>query len=343
MVPDAAELKREAPVSGLPDLPHSWEGIVAGFPDRSNWSITLFTSGTTGIPKRVKHTFRSLTRAVQTGDHHRSSVWGFAYNPTHIAGLQVLFQALVNGNPLVDIFMSERQVILDAIERYGITHISATPTYFRLLLPVEQSFSGVQRITSGGERFDPKLMTAVGDMFPNARVRNVYASTEAGTILAGTGEIFSADEAQRDFLRIVENELWIHRDLLGESPGLQLDAEWYHTGDMVEILQESPLTFRFLSRRNEMINVGGYKVNPHEVEDQLRELEGIVDARVYGQTNSVVGNLLCCDIVTEQEGFPDDRTIRSALRERLQPFKVPRMIHRKAQLDHTRTGKLKRQ
>ena len=61
-----------------------------------NWKITLFTSGTTGIPKKVSHDFKSITRFVKVTERNKESIWGFAYNSTHMAGIQVFFQALLN-------------------------------------------------------------------------------------------------------------------------------------------------------------------------------------------------------------------------------------------------------
>lgn len=56
--------------------------------------ITIFTSGTTGQPKQVRHTIQTLTRSVRIGTGYQGQVWGFAYNPTHMAGLQVFFKLL---------------------------------------------------------------------------------------------------------------------------------------------------------------------------------------------------------------------------------------------------------
>jgi len=59
-----------------------------------NWKITLFTSGTTGIPKKVSHNFTSIARFVKISEHNEKSIWGFAYNPTHMAGIQVFFSGI---------------------------------------------------------------------------------------------------------------------------------------------------------------------------------------------------------------------------------------------------------
>ncbi len=152
-------------------------------PPPENWKITLFTSGTTGTPKKVSHDFKSITRFVRISEHNRKSIWGFAYNPTHMAGIQVFFQALLNGNSIIRLFGLNTDEIYNEIRNNSITHISATPTFYRLLLPCDEAFPSVEKITSGGERFNEKTFNQLEKIFPNAGITNVYASTEAGTLL----------------------------------------------------------------------------------------------------------------------------------------------------------------
>jgi len=303
------------------------------------WRITLFTSGTTGLPKRVSHSFDSITRFVQKSKNHSSSIWGFAYNPTHMAGIQVFFQALLNGNPIVRLFGLSKEQIFESISDFAITNISATPTFYRLLLPESNQYPTVRRLTSGGEKFDEKTINALKQIFPNSKITNVYASTEAGTLLASNGNDFSIKSEFKGLIKIVENELVIHKSLMGNSD--TFSNEWYHTGDMVEIVSQNPLNFRFISRKNEMINVGGYKVNPHEVEEAIREIDGVSDVRVFGKSNSVLGNIICSEIVKNNDSL-DESLIRNQLQTKLQEFKIPRIIKFVDKISTTRTGKIKR-
>ena len=95
--------------------------------NKDSWKITLFTSGTTGLPKKISHTFDSLTRFIKIDASRKENVWGFAYNPYHMAGLQVFFQAFLNYNTIVRLFGLERISLINLINEYRVTNISSTP------------------------------------------------------------------------------------------------------------------------------------------------------------------------------------------------------------------------
>lgn len=304
-----------------------------------NWKITMFTSGTTGIPKKVSHDLKSITRFVKVSERNEKSIWGFAYNPTHMAGIQVFFQALLNGNSIIRLFGLDTKDIYNAIKNNEITHISATPTFYRLLLPCSETFPSVERITSGGEKFNEKTFKHLNEIFPNAKITNVYASTEAGTLFASQNDIFSVRPEYESLIHIENNELLIHSSLMG-STETNID-EWYNTGDVIEVVSQKPLKFRFVNRKSEIINVGGYKVNPLEVEEAILTLTGINNVRVYSKSNSVLGNIICCEVVANSNHITES-SIRAFLQSKIQEFKIPRVIRFVEELSTTRTGKLKR-
>lgn len=305
----------------------------------SNWSITLYTSGTSGLPKKVTHSFESITRFIKISDRNINNLWGFAYNPAHMAGIQVLFQALLNGNTLIRLFGLSKEQIYNEIENNSITHISATPTFYRLMLPCDKTYLTVKRITSGGEKYDVKIINQLKSVFPNAKITNIYASTEVGTLLASDRETFVIKPDYEHLIKIKDGELLIHKRLMGNSD--TKIGEWYPTGDLIEIIANSPITFRFVSRRNEMINVGGYKVNPNEVEEVMRNIPGIKDVRVYGKINSVLGNIICSEVVKSEIGL-NETTIRIILKSTLQEYKIPRLIRFVNKISVTRTCKILR-
>lgn len=262
---------------------------------KSAAEITIFTSGTTGQPKKVLHSISSLTRSVRIGERYANQIWGYAYAPTHMAGLQVFFQAFENENTLVNIFGRSRNEVYRCISNHHITHISATPTFYRLLLPFEKEYDTVIRVTLGGEKSDERLYDSMRCVFPNAKINNVYASTEAGSLFAAKGNCFQIPEAIRDKFGVEDDELLIHKSLLGRSDSFKFEGDYYHSGDLIEWVDKSMGLFKFKSRKNELINVGGYKVNPGEVENVLLSIDGIQQVLVYGKANSVLGNILCAD------------------------------------------------
>jgi len=319
----------------------SIQDVVAAL-QHSTSEITIFTSGTTGQPKKVIHTVSTLTRSVRIGDKYQAQIWAYAYNPTHMAGLQVFFQAFENLNTLINVFNTQRSEVYELIAKYKITHISATPTFYRLLLPYEKAYDSVIRVTLGGEKSDKNLYDTIVKIFPSAKINNVYASTEAGSLFAAKGDCFQIPERIRDKFTVVDDELLIHKSLLGRSDSFKFEEGYYHSGDLIEWVDKEQGLFRFKSRKNELINVGGYKVNPGEVENILLSIAGVKQVLVYGKANSVLGNVLCADIQLEDGSLLTNVDIKKALSSQLQDFKIPRRIKFVEEFELTRTGKLKR-
>ena len=335
------ESKVNVAESIAPTCFQTMDEVVAAV-QNSKSEITIFTSGTTGQPKQVVHSIATLTRSVRIGDRYKGQVWAYAYNPTHMAGLQVFFQAFENQNTLVNVFNQTREYVYQQISKKGITHISATPTFYRLLLPFEQAYECVIRITLGGEKSDQHLYDSIMKIFPNAKINNVYASTEAGSLFAAKGDCFQIPEAIKDKFKVVDDELLIHKSLLGSSDSFKFTDDYYHSGDLIEWVDEAQGLFRFKSRKNELINVGGYKVNPGEVEVAIQDIEGVRQAMVYGKANSILGNVLCADVVMEPGFTLTELDVKKKLGAQLQDFKVPRRIKFVEEISLTRTGKMKR-
>lgn len=369
---------------------------------QTGFALTLFTSGTTGRAKQFTHSLEGLTRMLKVSAAHESNVWGLAYNPTHIAGVQVILQAFFNGNLLVNLFKASREEIVRALVDHQVTYLSATPSFYRLLLPLKLPCARMRAITLGGERSDAALLAKLRYAFPSARIRNIYASTEMGTLLVAEGEVFAIPAELLARVVVRKNRLWIHRSLLGKTEsgkgkteigrsdlrgdggagwakrkvesgneesdgeaGLRSQfsafsfqfSEWYDTGDDVEIVSDNPLRFEIMVRDRDWVNIGGQKVNPHEVEDLLHSHPDIRAARVFGRKNSVMGQVLCAEVVQgkaecrkqrtksrEREDTPqlNEAHLRTWLAARLQAVKVPRMIRFVDHLGTTRTGKLSR-
>ena len=330
----------EKQLSETVSLPHSslssFDEFLAKIAATKHWKLGFFTSGTTGRPKYIKHDLHVLARNVKTGARFSKNQWGFCYNPTHFAGIQVFLQAIFNKNTMVNMFHNDYALAERSLKHYAITHLSATPTYYRSIYPqLYGTYPLVERITFGGEMFDDQIAKMLLSYFPNARITNVYASTELGSILAGKGNSLKIPEEFSDRIRISdENELQVHKSLMGESES----DEWFNTGDLVERKEDG--TLQFVSRKSEMINVGGYKVNPHEIEEIIIQLPEVNDVVIYGRDNRITGKLIVADVKLSGISSGDMETkIMEHLKSRVQPWKIPRIIHIVDDIDRTRTGK----
>lgn len=317
------------------------QDIVDAFLKNLDCQISLYSSGTTGIPKKITHTLKSLSKNVKRNESHKTDVWGFAYNPTHIAGLQVFLQAIFNCNKIVYLFRESKADIIRNLLSHEVTHISATPTFFRMLYDPKYTISSVKNISSGGEKFDESIASKLSKMFPNARFMNIYASTEFGTLFASRGEIFEIKTEFQNSVKIVNDELWVSIEHLGQSDSIQNVDGWYRTGDLVNVINTDPLQIKIIGRINDSVNVGGQKVFPTEVEEVINSISQVLDCKVYGIKNSVMGNILSCDVIRADESFTEN-DLHAILSGKLKDFKIPRIVNFVDSLTQTRTGKLSR-
>lgn len=303
--------------------------LIKELPSRilaSQSKVGIASSGTTGMPKWVYHRMDTLARSVKISPKHRDDVWGLAYPPDRFAGMQVFLQAICNLNTIVSFLGLPPEKIHDAIEQYGVTHLSATPTLFRLLLSGCNKHENVRSITVGGEVCHSFLKDELRHVFPNAQFRNIYASTDSGAVFSSDGDSFVVSNEMKNLLRIENGQLWLHSTLVAESLRENCIDSYLWTGDEVEIVHQSPLTLRLLARESDWINVGGFKVNPHEVESALLQIDGVAEARVFPMRNSVVGYLVCAEIVLKNNVHFSVADIRRILSSRLNPYSIPRII-----------------
>ncbi len=332
---DDAELATRIEIDGNLSV-HSMRELT-GQIQLQHWKLWMFTSGTTGLPKKVCHTYETLARNVRVSERYAKHIWAFAYRFSHMAGIQVLLQALMNANPMIYVFESAPVDVVAQMQKYCCTHISATPTFYRNVFPfLKNDLPDLTDLTMGGERYDSDICNKINAALPNVKLHNIYAATETGSILNSTGNDFIVPEKYKDKVKIsVDKELLIHRSLLGQFP---VDGDWYNTHDLVE---EYEGKLHFLSRKSDLINVGGYKVNPLEVEEAISQVPGVLDCIVKGKPNSVLGNILIAEIV-KVETF-EERDVKQAilteLKQKMQAFKIPRMFKFVEEIEHTRSGK----
>lgn len=323
------------------------------FQGLTDWVMT--TSGTTGQPKLVVHSLDSLTRTTKRDQSRgRGQVWGLLYDYTRFAGLQVVLQTLLSGASLVmpstDLPLDERIAIL---AKEGVTHLSATPTLWRkiLMTPGAEALA-LRQVTLGGEIADDAVLSALTRRFPTARVTHIFASTEAGVGFsvtdgrAGFSETYLQTPPQGIGLRVEDDHLLIRNELvapeyLGGRGQLAQDG-WVNTGDLVRIEGGRVL---FMGRSSGVINVGGDKVHPEEVEAAILSHPQVQMAQVYAKKNPIVGALVAADI-QPVAGLSDPAALRNELKDwlaaRLERHKVPAFIRMVEKFETNAAGKLKR-
>ena len=326
--------------------------------EASEFAILLATSGTTGGPKVARHSPERLLgriRRPETGG--QPPTWLLTYHPATFAGMQVTLTSLMGGGTLVS---CEQAAVADLVAvalKYGATHVSATPTFWRaflMILGADAHRLPLKQATLGGESVDQVIIDRLASTFPGVGIAHIYASTEAGALFAvRDGRAgFPArwlDEPVEDVsLRITDGILEVRspramHGYLGGNAGNALTSDgWLNTRDRVE-LQGDRVLFR--GRQDSVINVGGAKVLPEEVEAVLLRAPGIADVRVSGVSNPVSGQVVCAELVLEPDHDADvtRRQLLALARHELEPYQVPRIVRIVQAIQYSESGKKSRQ
>ncbi len=354
---------------GLPDdllggmahfrLPQDFDGLADACGRQADCETTwvVATSGTTASPKLVGHTLSSLTRTSKLSIERGNGVrWGLLYDFARFAGLQVLLQSLLSGSTLISPSPGaplEQQ--LGELVEGGCTHLSATPTLWRKLLML----SGVERLplkqaTLGGEIADQRVLSTLQKTFPEARVTHIYASTEAGVGfsvsdgLAGFPAAFVQSAPGGVEIQVRQGRLFVRNcgvrgKYIGSDDRFADSEGFVDTGDAV---LQSGDRYLFLGRENGVINVGGSKVHPEEVERTLLESPYVWQARVFPRKSPITGALVAAEVVPACGVEFQPEALRDVLlrhcRERLARYAVPAELRIVGDLPQSETGKLVR-
>lgn len=285
----------------------------------------LPTSGSTGKPKWVAHNLASLARTVKANAEVGATVrWGLLYNPLRFAGLQVVLQALIGGSILVvPADRSDLTTTIAEFESHQVNALSATPSFWRkLLLAGLVDDLNLQFISMGGEIADEVLLATLKEKHPRARITHIYASTEAGVG-------FAVSDGQAGFpATFLENppqgvqlKVDTHGQLLvrpGDSTTSYVDGSrltdgegWIATSDLVE---RRGSRYCFLGRANHVINVGGNKVHPREIEAVALGVPGVALARVQAKQSPIVGQVP--ELIVEPDFSADRPALQDQILER---------------------------
>ncbi|HEY6259935.1 MAG TPA: long-chain fatty acid--CoA ligase [Xanthobacteraceae bacterium] len=328
-------------------------------PQPTEW--VLFTSGTTGRPKMVIHSLAGLTGAITRGANRDSGrVWGTFYDIRRYGGLQIFLRAMHDGGSLV-LSDADEPVgdFLKRLGRHGVTHMSGTPSHWRRLLmsPSARAMSpGYIRLS--GEIADQAILDSLAAFYRPARVGHAYASTEAGVG-------FDVDDGREGFpasligapgdveMKVVDGSLRIRSPrtaiaYVGAGAAPLTDTEGFvDTGDMLEPIGER---YHFAGRKGGIINVGGLKVHPEEVEAVINRHPQVRMSLVRPRKSPITGAIVVAEVVLQDEGKPEGAARSGTLRDeilglcraRLAQHKVPAMISFVPALAVAASGKLER-
>ncbi|UFZ03368.1 fatty acid--CoA ligase family protein [Bradyrhizobium ontarionense] len=321
----------------------------------------MLTSGTSGVPKIVGHTLDGLCGAI-VGDSPAPGeaipVWATFYDIRRYGGLQIFLRAIVGGGSMV--LSDPGEALADHIARLaarGVTHISGTPSHWRKLL-MSGSIEGFRPryVRLSGEIADQAVLDGLKRAFPDASIGHAYASTEAGVGFAvndgleGFPATLLGEGRGAVDMKVVDGSLRIRSKraahaYVGRAAAELTDGDGYvDTGDMVELRGGR---YYFVGRRNGIINVGGLKVHPEEIEAVINGHPEVRMSRAKSRRSPITGGIVVAEVVLTADADPMRadmvrNQILAECRTRLAAHKVPAMIRFVAALDVTPAGKLAR-
>lgn len=306
------------------------EDIVA----KGHSGLILFSSGSTGKPKAMIHDLHSLVGTYLDRKSKKLCILVFLMFD-HIGGLNTLLGSLAMNAKLVLPNVREPEHIGQLIEREGVNVLPASPTFLNLMLiagvPEKFNLRTLKMITYGTEPMPASLLARLKTALPRTRLLQTFGTSETGiaqtTSKSSSSTSMKIDDPNLEY-KIVEGELWLRSktQVLGY---LNADMEaftedgWFKTGDLVELDDDGYLSI--IGRSKEVINVGGEKVLPTEVESVLLGMDAVLDCMVFGEKNALTGQHVVAEIVladgTDQKQFKRD--MRAYCRERLEAYKIP--------------------
>ncbi|MBD8525905.1 long-chain fatty acid--CoA ligase [Pseudomarimonas arenosa] len=294
--------------------------------------LILFTSGSTGKNKAAVHRFSRLIRNVlqKPGAAYRTLIFLMF---DHIGGVNTLLHVLCNGGTAV--FVSDRSVatVCHAIESQRVQLLPTTPTFLNMLLISDKrqayDLSSLELVTYGTEPMSLATLKALNKALPGVRCKQTYGLTEVGILPSRSedaGSTWMQVGGQSYETRIVDGILWIRTDaaMIGylNAPSPFDQDGWLNTRDKVE---ERDGYLRILGRESEIINVGGEKVYPSEIENLILQVENISEVLVSAKASALTGYLVFATVqlIEPEPAAEVERRVRAHCRAHLPPFKVP--------------------
>jgi long-chain acyl-CoA synthetase len=298
---------------------------------RQHPGLVLFSSGSSGKSKAAVHDFTTLLKKFTLPKRTLTTITFLLYD--HIGGVNTLLYTLSNGGTLVTVADRSPEGILSAVEKHQVELLPTSPTFINLVLlsGVHTKFDlrSLKRVTYGTEPMPETTLKRFHELYPNITLQQTYGLSELGILRSkseDSASLWVKIGGEGFQTRVVDGILQIKAEstMLGylNAPNPFTDDGWFDTDDEVEVKGEY---FRILGRRTEIINVGGQKVYPTEVESTILEMDGIRDVLVYGEKNPIMGNIVCA-LVSVGEGIDEKalaKLVKRHCASRLQAFKVP--------------------
>ncbi len=335
---ETVRTKNREPRTRESDRVASRHPLITQLTDAGRAGLILFSSGTTGTPKAMLHDLVRLTEGYAVKAGPGPSTLAFLHYD-HIGGLDILFRALASGAPLVIPESRDPAEIARSIERHGIEVLPASPTFLNLLLlsgAVErQDLSSLKIIAYGSEPMPQSLLRRLGNAFPGVRLQQKFGTSETSAVrvVGRTPESLEMRvEDDRFAWKVIEGELWLKSPsrilgYLNADNSTLGDDGWYRTGDLVEETGDG--YFRIVGRMSDLINVGGEKVFPAEVENVLMEMPEIRECRAFGEPHPLTGQVVAVEVVPAEILTASElkKRIRTFCRDRLESYRIPVKVY----------------
>lgn len=308
--------------------------LMRGLIQRRAPGLVLFSSGSTGKSKAALHDFNELLEKFKTRRHCYTTLSFLLLD--HIGGINTLFYTLANGGTVVSVTSRHPADVCRAIEKHRVQLLPTTPTFLNLLLLSEQykecDLSSLELITYGTEVMPESTLRRLLEVFPNTRFLQTYGLSELGILRSkskSSESLWVKVGGEGYETKVVDGTLWIRARsaMLGylNAPSPFDGDGWFNTGDLVEMDGEY---IRILGRQSDIINVGGQKVFPAEVESVLLQMDNIKDVIVYGEKNPIVGNIVvaCLNLAKPESPVELKKRVYEHCKGRLASFKIPAKV-----------------
>ena len=299
--------------------------------NRGHPGLVLFSSGSTGKSKASLSDFSDILNKFKVPRHSLRTIAFLLFD--HIGGINTLLYTLSNAGCVVAINDRTPENVLRAIDKYKVELLPTSPTFINLILLSEAykryQLSSLKTVTYGTEPMPETTLKKFHKLFPEIQLKQTYGLSELGILRSkskNSGSLWVKVGGEDFKTRVVDGLLEIKAKsaMLGylNAPSPFTEDGWFKTGDSVLTDGEY---IKILGRQSEIINVGGEKVYPTEVESVIHEMGNIAEVTIFGKKNAITGNIVCAKIRLENPSDPKEfsKTLKKFCRKRLQSFKVP--------------------